>query len=88
MLILFAATGAVQMFGIKIPILYEAHTKGYGSLPFMLLSFFMGLSVVVTSILGVIMAFRFADDRKTVWAALLFGTVLPIALLVIVHFKQ
>ena len=88
MLILFAATGAVQMFGVRVPILYLVHTKAYGSLPFMLLAFFMGLSVVVTSILGVIMAFRFGDDRRAVWAALIFGTALPTALLVIAFFKQ
>ena len=88
LLILFAATGAVQMFGVKIPILYEVHTKGYGSLPFKLLAFFMGLAVVVTSILGLIMAFQLSNDRRTVWTALIFGTALPILLLFIVHFKR
>ena len=88
MLILFAVTGAVQMFGIKIPVLTEAHTKGYGSLPFMLLASLMGLSVVITAILGIIMAFRFGESRKNVWAALIFGTVVPILLMVIVHFKR
>ncbi len=88
MLILFAVTGAVQMFGVKIPVLTEAHTKGYGSLPFMLLASLMGLSVVVTSILGIVMAFRFGENRKNVWAALAFGTVIPVVLLVIVHFKR
>jgi hypothetical protein len=88
MLIFFAATGAVQMFGLRLPVLAEIHTRGCGSLPFMILAFFMGLSVVVTSVLGVVMAFRFGDSRKNVWACLIFGALIPVLLLVIVHLKQ
>ena len=88
MFILFAITGALQMFGIKTPILSEAHTRGYGSLPFMILASLMGLSLVSTSILGVLMAFRFCEDRRTVWGSLIFGVLLPVVLLAIVHFKQ
>jgi uncharacterized iron-regulated membrane protein len=88
MLIFFALTGAAQMFRIPMGLLSEVHTKGYGSLPFMILAVLMGLSVIVTSLLGVAMAFRFGADRKVVWSCLLFGTFLPLVLLVIVHFKQ
>lgn len=88
MLMLFAGTGATQMFGIRLGVLSEAHVHGYGSLPFMVLSALMGISVVVTSLLGVAMAFRLRDERKTVWSCLVFGTVLPLTLMVIAYFKQ
>jgi hypothetical protein len=88
MLILFAASGALQMFGIKIPILYEMHTKGYGSLPFVVGSFSMGFAVVATSILGIVMAFQLNNDRKTVLATLIFGSVLPILFMLIAYLKR
>ena len=88
MLIFFAGTGALQMFGFRLGILSEVHTRGYGSLPFMLLAFFMGLSVIITSLLGAAMAFRSGEDRKATWACLLFGILVPLVMLLIVHFKS
>jgi hypothetical protein len=88
MLILFAATGATQMFGLRLGFLSEAHMHGSGSLPFMILSFFMGVSVIITSLLGVAMAFRFGESKRVVWACLGFGVLLPIFLLMIAHFKR
>ena len=90
MLILFSLTGALQMFGVRLPVLTEAHTRGAGSLPFMILASLMGLSVVVTSILGIVMAYQHtSNDRKgNVWASLVFGALIPIVLLVIVHLKR
>ena len=81
-------TGATQMFGLRLGVLSEAHMRGSGSLPFMILSFFMGLSVVITSLLGVAMAFRFGESKKVVWACLAFGVFVPIILLGIAYFKR
>lgn len=88
LVLLFAVTGATQVFGIRLGLLSEAHTKGYGSLPFMILSSVMGLSVAATSAVGVALAFRLGNDRKKVWACLAFGTLVPAALLIIAHFKR
>ena len=87
-LVLFAATGTLQIFGIKIPILFEAHTRGSDSLPLILFSALAGVSVIVTCIVGVLMAFRSGNDRRTVWACLLFGTLVPAALLTVAYFKK
>ena len=88
MLILFAATGAAQLFGIRLGMLTEIHTRGYGSLPLMVLAALMGLSVVVTAILGMVMAFRSSADRRAVWACLAFGLFVPVALVVIGYLKR
>jgi hypothetical protein len=88
MVIAFAVSGALQMFGVRLPVLTQAHTRGFGSLPFMVMAALMGLSLAVTSILGVIMAFRFGAKRRNVWASLIFGTLVPLILLGIVHYKE
>lgn len=88
MLIFFAATGAGQMIGIRSEWLTRIHNQGNGSLFFRLLAAAMGLSVVVTAILGVVMAFRLGDDRKTVWACVAFGSLLPVVVLLIEWLKS
>jgi len=85
MLILFAATGAAQMFGIHLGILTEIHVRHYGSIPFVLLSILMGLSVVVTAILGIVMALRLGGSKKAVWVCLALGVVVPAVLLMMSH---
>ena len=45
-------------------------------------------TVVITSVLGVMMAFRFGENRKNVWAALAFGALIPTLLVVIGYFKR
>jgi uncharacterized membrane protein len=85
MLILFAMTGAAQMFGIHFGILSEVHLRHYGSWPFILLSILMGLSVVITAILGIVMALRFGGSKKPVWVCLALGVVVPVVLLMMSH---
>lgn len=88
LLLLFSVTGALQMFGIRLPVLAEAHAQGYRSLPFMILASLMAISVAITSVLGVFMAFRHCDHRRNVWALLAFGTFVPAVLLAIAHWKR
>lgn len=85
MLIVFAATGAAQMLGFHLGFLSEVHMRHYGSLPFVLLACCMGLSVVVTAVLGIAMALRFGGDKKVVWSLLVFGVVAPTVLLLTSH---
>jgi hypothetical protein len=85
MLILFAVTGAAQMVGLKLGILSEAHVLHFGSVPFIILSVCMGLSVVVTAILGIAMALRYGGNQKVVWACLIFGVLFPTVLLMMSH---
>lgn len=87
LLLLFVGTGAFQLFGIRVPILSEAHIHGAGSLAFVVLAAMMALSVVITSISGILMAFRFCERRQNVWACLAFGTLVPAAVLVVAHLR-
>jgi hypothetical protein len=85
MLILFAVTGAVQMLGLRLGILSEMHVRHYGSLPFILLAVLMGLSVIVTAILGIVMALRQGNSKKAAWACLTLGVIVPVILLLFSH---
>lgn len=87
LLILFAVTGAAQMFGLRLGWLSEVHVKGAGSLPLMMLAGLMGLSLCVTSLSGVLMAFRHTGQPRTVWSCLAFGSLVPLALVLIAWFK-
>ena len=87
LLVLFAVTGASQMFGLRLGWLSEVHLKGAGSLPLMVLAGLMGLSVCVTALSGVLMAFRHAGQPRTVWSCLAFGFLVPLALILIAWFK-
>ena len=44
---------------------------------------FMVLGIVSTTILGVVMAFRFRRDKRLLWALLAVGTALPAILVVL-----
>ena len=99
MLILFAVTGAFQVFGLhadsaslfgKLAAVHSLQSfgKDHISVPLKFLVFLMGLSVVSTSVLGVMMAFRFGGDRKMVWSCLAFGLLLPAILLLIEFLKR
>lgn len=87
-LVLFCVTGSAQLFGVQFGVLSEVHTKGLGSLPFMILAGLMGLSVAVTSLVGVRLAFQSSARRRDVWACLLFGLVVPLVLLATAYWKQ
>lgn len=51
------------------------------STPFRILVLLMSIALVVTLILGIIMAFRMTRERCLVWLTLVVGTVLPFVLL-------
>jgi hypothetical protein len=85
MLILFVLTGAAQFFGLRLGILSEIHVRHYGSVPFILLTLLMGLSVVVTAILGIVMALRQGNSKKAAWACLTLGVIVPVVLLLFSH---
>lgn len=86
-LILFASTGVPQLFGIRLGVLTEIHAKAYGSLAFAILSALMGVSVVMTTFAGVAMAWQMKAERKPVLACLAFGTFVPVALLLVAHYR-
>lgn len=44
---------------------------------------FMALGIVTTTILGVVMAFRFHRDKRLLWGLLVLGTALPAILVVL-----
>ncbi len=51
------------------------------STAFKVLVLLMALGLITTTILGIIMAFKYNRDRRLVWGMLIAGTVLPIVLL-------
>lgn len=97
---LFAFTGALQEFGLRggdrtiltrlaaVHSLQRFGTDQPASLPLMILAALMGLSLIVTSALGVVMALRLGTNRKTVWSCLGFGFFLPAVLLLVEAFKK
>jgi hypothetical protein len=87
-LIVFAGTGVAQVFGYRLGILSEVHTKADNSIALGILAALMGFSVAVTAVVGVLMALRLGGDRKTVWVCLTFGTLVSTALAVIAHLRQ
>ena len=52
-------------------------------LPLKIFVLLMSTGLIITTLLGVYMAFKFGRDRRVVWALLFIGTVLPVALLFI-----
>jgi hypothetical protein len=51
------------------------------SIPFKVFAVFMSLGLILSSCLGIYMAFKYNRDKRMVWALLLAGTVLPAVLL-------
>lgn len=41
----------------------------------------MSLGLIVTSVLGLYMAFKYTADRRVVWGVVIMGVVIPVALL-------
>ena len=48
-------------------------------------STFMALGIVLTTLIGVFLALRFARNAVLVWGCLILGTALPIVTLLLVH---
>lgn len=100
LVVLFAFTGALQVFGLRpgdstfltrlsaVHSLQRFGTDQPSSLPLLILTALMGVSLIVTSFLGVLMALRLGPNRRTVWACLAFGASLPVVLLLIEAFKR
>jgi len=59
----------------------ERERRERSPLPLKIFVFLMSLGLILTTILGITMAFKFSRDRRVVWALLVSGTVLPVALL-------
>jgi hypothetical protein len=51
------------------------------SVPFRLFVLFMSLGFVATASLGIIMAFKFTRNAKTIWISLISGALIPILLI-------
>lgn len=51
------------------------------SLPLKIFVLFMSTGLMLSSILGIYMAFKYNRDRRIIWSLLIVGTALPIALL-------
>lgn len=51
------------------------------SVPFKVFSAAMALGLILSSILGIVMAFRMKPDPKPIWLMLILGTILPAVLL-------
>jgi hypothetical protein len=53
------------------------------SIPMKIFAALMALGIIITTILGVVMAFRFNRDPKLLWGLLAAGTVLPVILVLL-----
>jgi hypothetical protein len=51
------------------------------SLPLKIFVLFMSTGLMLSSFLGIYMAFKYNRDRRIIWSLLIVGTALPIALL-------
>ena len=58
-----------------------ASALGKSSLPFKSFVVVMSAGLMVTTLLGVYMAFRYGGNQRLVWGVLIAGTLLPAALL-------
>lgn len=103
-LILFAVSGAWQLFGLHrglkdgsytparavaaiSEIHVSQHLSGDAAAPTLLRAFMLAAAVglVVTTVLGIVMAFRFGQSRKSVISCFVAGIVIPAAMLLIFH---
>ena len=58
-----------------------AHGRGVpSSLPLKWFVVFMSVGLIVTSILGIYMAFKYHRDRRVIWGLIAAGVALPVAL--------
>lgn len=53
------------------------------SILFKLLILLMSLGLTITTVLGIVMAFKYNRDRRVVWGLLIAGTILPMLLLAV-----
>ncbi len=55
--------------------------QGYSTKWFTWLVVVMSVALIVTTLLGLVLAFRFSRNKLPVWLSLIFGFVVPIAIL-------
>jgi hypothetical protein len=87
LLLFFAISGIWQTLGMHSAFLQKLssiHTEArwkdgseFGSLALRVFVIFMAVSFVITTILGIVMAFRFGRSRKAAFYCLAFGVVAP-----------
>ena len=97
MLIFFAMSGLWQTFGLnghsKLLVLLStihtshgmkaAHPSSLSSFPMIIFVAAMAVGLVLTTVLGVVMALKYGRNRKIVFACLAFGVLFPLTLVLI-----
>jgi hypothetical protein len=96
LLLFFAVSGIWQTLGLqtthprllaRLSTIHTAHSlKAGGSLSSSFLKMFvliMGMSFIVTTILGVVMAVKYGRNRRAAYCCLAFGVALPLAFVLI-----
>src|SRR5664279_4190552 len=93
LLLFFAVSGIWQTLGIRTPLLrlvatiHTSHTfKSGGSLSSFSLKVFvliMTVSFIVMTVLGVVMALKYGQNRRAVCGCLAFGVIFPLLLILI-----
>lgn len=59
----------------------EQEPSGLSPLPLKIYVLLMSLGLITTTILGIVMAFKYNRDRRVIWGLLIAGTLLPLLLL-------
>lgn len=59
----------------------ERENQGPSPLPLKIFVTLMSVGLIVTTLLGIWMAFKYSRDKRIVWVLLAVGTFLPVALL-------
>ena len=66
----------------------SATIKEYTPALFHGLAVLMALSLILSAVLGIVMAFRFSKKKWPVWGVLVIGIVLPVLFLLLGHNKS
>lgn len=61
----------------------KAPRKANSTLPLKCFVLVMSVGLIVSTILGIYMAFRFGGDWRLVWAMLIAGTLLPVTMMLL-----
>ena len=75
---------AIELSGpadTNVYIMPKIEQRAYNPSAFKLLIYFMVTGVVVTMLLGVVLAFKLTKDKRPVWAAIALGIIMPFLLL-------
>ncbi len=68
-------------------ILPDSTATTYKTKPFRYFIVSMSVAFIVTTLLGLILAFRFTKQKAVMWICFLFGFVVPVALLLLAQKK-